>query len=345
MLLAAFALLLAGLIRSLSSGAIARLAGGVVALGAGVALVGVVQYATLGDHAFGGMKIYGVWQPESALTTPFGPFVNKNHFAGWMLMAVPLAIGLALAEFEAFYRAAAPRLRDWLMWLSTPRGGYSLLLLFAALFMTLSAVMTRSRSGLGGLAVIALLTCVVAARRLRSKTAGVTAVAVSATLAGAIVLLAGQDSALTQTRIAASPLAMRLDVWRMSWHILRDFIVLGTGLNTFGTATILYQSAGDLHYYEAHNDYLQLAVEGGAVMAVLVLLAILLLGLAIRRRFREDHVPTDLYWIRVGATLGLIAIGLQSIVEFSLQMPGNAALFAALIAMAFYSPQQSPHAR
>jgi O-antigen ligase len=100
-----------------------------------------------------------------------------------------------------------------------------------------------------------------------------------------------------------------------------------------------------VHYYEAHNDYLQLAVEGGAVMALLVLLAILLLGFAIRRRFRENHVPADLYWIRVGATLGLIAVGLQSIVEFSLQMPGNAALFTALIAMAFYSPQQSPHTR
>ncbi len=39
------------------------------------------------------MRIYGFWQPRNLLTTPFGPFVNKNHFAGWMLMAMPLAAG------------------------------------------------------------------------------------------------------------------------------------------------------------------------------------------------------------------------------------------------------------
>ena len=69
----------------------------VVAFGVLLALVGIVQKAVLGDHAWAGMKIYGFWAPLNRLSTPFGPFVNKNHFAGWMLMAIPLALGLALA--------------------------------------------------------------------------------------------------------------------------------------------------------------------------------------------------------------------------------------------------------
>ena len=45
------------------------------------------------------------------------------------------------------------------------------------------------------------------------------------------------------------------------------------------------------------------------------------------RRFRAGEDDTRGYWIRVGAAVGLTAIAVQSIVEFSLQMPGNAALF------------------
>ena len=46
----------------------------------------------------------------------------------------------------------------------------------------------------------------------------------------------------------------------------------------------------------------------------------------------DDDAVT--YWMRAGAAVGLMAIGLQAVVEFSLQMPGNAALFAVLCAIA-----------
>ncbi len=38
----------------------------------------------------------------------------------------------------------------------------------------------------------------------------------------------------------------------------------------------------------------------------------------------------SIWWIRMGAVTGLLAIAFQSTVEFSLQMPGNAALFAVI---------------
>jgi hypothetical protein len=48
------------------------------------------------------------------------------------------------------------------------------------------------------------------------------------------------------------------------------------------------------------------------------------------------------YWIRFGAAAGLAAIALQSTVEFSLQMPGNATLFVVLCALALH--QRTPAA-
>ena len=51
-------------------------------------------------------------------------------------------------------------------------------------------------------------------------------------------------------------------------------------------------------------------------------------------------MSTTGWWLRRGAVTGLIAIALQETVEFSLQMPGNAVLFALLCAVALHRPQQ-----
>ena len=110
-LLVGMTLLLGGLTRLLNVTGARRLVGWIVAFGTALALFGIIQYAMLGDHAYGGMRIYGFWQPMNLLTTPFGPFVNKNHFAGWMLMGLPLAMGLgARAGPSARQRIGASRL-------------------------------------------------------------------------------------------------------------------------------------------------------------------------------------------------------------------------------------------
>ena len=44
------------------------------------------------------------------------------------------------------------------------------------------------------------------------------------------------------------------------------------------------------------------------------------------------------WWLRAGAVTSLMAIACQESVEFSLQMPGNAALFAIVCAIALHRP-------
>jgi O-antigen ligase len=115
------------------------------------------------------------------------------------------------------------------------------------------------------------------------------------------------------------------------------FPLVGTGLNTYGAATLFYQTV-DLkqHFAEAHNDYLQLLAEGGALVCIPAALVILAFAWTVHRRFREVSVESSDYWIRIGAVTGILAIALQEGVEFSLQMPGNAALFAAVCAIAIH---------
>lgn len=120
------------------------------------------------------------------------------------------------------------------------------------------------------------------------------------------------------------------------------FAITGTGLDTFGTSMLRYQAFEmSTRTVEAHNDYLQFLAEGGLLLALPALLAILALGGEIRRRFRERADDTMTWWLRAGATTGLVAIALQETVEFSLQMPGNAALFVVVAAIAMHRTERA----
>jgi O-antigen ligase len=131
----------------------------------------------------------------------------------------------------------------------------------------------------------------------------------------------------------------RLPIWRDTWHVISDFWLTGSGLNTYGVATLFYQTSVPIfHLREAHNDYLQLGAEGGVLLGAPILVAIAALVRAVRSRFVGSSGSS--YWIRLGAVTGLIAIAAQSIVEFSLQMPGNAALFAVLCGIALHRDPQ-----
>ena len=57
-------------------------------------------------------RIYGVWQPRWDWAV-FGPYVNRNHFAGYLVMAAALAVGFALealARLRAAWATPPPRL-------------------------------------------------------------------------------------------------------------------------------------------------------------------------------------------------------------------------------------------
>jgi O-antigen ligase len=171
---------------------------------------------------------------------------------------------------------------------------------------------------------------------------------VSAAISIGLVLVlavgwAGSGRVVAKFDAASSDAEGRLAAWRDTRRIIEDFPVFGVGMGSYSTAMLIYQTDGRRDMYaQAHNDYLQLAAEGGALVGIPVLIALLLRGIW-RRLSAEDEDPTS-YWLRRGAVAGLLAIAIQSTVEFSLQMPGNDVLFVTLLAMALHRPKSSAHA-
>ena len=110
-------------------------------------------------------------------------------------------------------------------------------------------------------------------------------------------------------------------------------------MNTYPTAARFYQRHALSSFYgEAHNDYLQLLAEGGLLVAIPALVCAAAFAREIRRRMKND-APGSSWWLRRAAVAAIVAIGLQETVEFSLQLPGNAALFAVVCALAIHPPR------
>jgi hypothetical protein len=150
-LYSAFGLLLFGLSRLMSAQGARPLAEGIALIGVLLALAGIVQHPVYAG------KIYGIWEPQAG-GRPFGPFVNRNHFAGWMLMALPIVLALLCAGLERGMRGLKPGWRYRLLWLSSPEANRLVLLAAGAAVMALALVLTMSRSGISALAVSLALT-------------------------------------------------------------------------------------------------------------------------------------------------------------------------------------------
>lgn len=324
------ALLIVGTARLLSMRGVRPTIEAITIVGVLLALTGIIQ-----QPLYSG-RIYGFWTSQMG-GSPFGPFVNKNHFAGWMLMALPLTLGLICSSVAHGMHGVKSGFRERMLWFASPDANRLLLVCAAAAVMALALVMTMSRSGVCAFVLAIAITSIQVLRRQKTTARKIVAMVILLCIAGGVVAWIGAGTIATRFADANwAELNNRKDAWDDAIEIARRFPLTGTGLNTYGVATLFYQTH-DLsnHYAQAHNDYLQLAAEGGVLLVVPVLACVVVFIRAVRRRFREGTGVTA-YWIRVGAVTGLAAIALQEIVEFSLQMPGNAALFAVLCGIALH---------
>jgi hypothetical protein len=329
-LLLGFGFMLLGLARGIGGRELRVLAPGIAALGVLMSMIGIIQKALWSG------KVYGFWEPINKGVVAFGPFINRNHFAGWMLLALPVAVGYFASLVAKGMVGVKPGWRNRIIWFSTPDASRAVLTGFAILVMAFALALTLSRSGISCLLLAMVLSAFHVLRRQTSTAKGRLLGTYLALVVVAAVAWAGIDAIGARFAEVDWKLGGRAGAWADAWRIHQAFPWFGTGLNTYGSATLLLQEfeKATAHYVEAHNDYLQLLVEGGWLVTVPALALALLFTAEVRKRFREGYDDRTGYWIRLGAVTGLVAIVFQEIVEFSLQMPGNAAFFTVLCAIA-----------
>ena len=281
---------------------------------------GLSVFALIQHFTFNG-KLY--WVRELTLGgTPFGPFVNRNHYAGYMELTTPLPLALALA-------GGVP-------------GDRRPLYLFMSVVMAASLVLSLSRGGI--LSFLCQMGVMAALFRFaqgpgegtRSKLLGLGLVGIGLL---ALIVWLGPEPVWRRlgTLTGGDPAQLfpgRLDVWRDTLRIVAAFPLAGSGLGTFPLLHMVYKTRPtDAVYYEAHNDYLQVLTETGVLGGGLLLLfGLLAAGRALHRlRFERDRT---LVGVRIGALTGCAGMAFHSVTDFNLQIPANAVLFFILAGLA-----------
>jgi O-antigen ligase len=288
-----------------------------------------VSLLAIGQAATAGRKIYWLFPTEFEGPLPFGPFVNRNHFATWVIMAIPVAFGYLVARSGAHTeRPSHAHRRSKLVRSIDPRTAW---LVTAGGTMLVALLLSLSRAGVIAFGVSVLATFILARRRIEPRhrrTLAVSSVIV------VLVGLAWADLPALRERAADTQagLANRMTIWRETIPVVKDFWLTGTGAGTYQRAMYVYQrSDRRVFFNQAHNHYLQVAAEGGVILVGFAAAAIVLFAAAARRRIASD--TSGLVWIRIGAACGLGAVALQSVWETGLVMPANAALAATLAAI------------
>ncbi|HKP11823.1 MAG TPA: O-antigen ligase family protein, partial [Blastocatellia bacterium] len=260
------------------------LANVLVVYGMALAIFGLIQYFT-----FEG-KIY--WVRPTPFPA-FGPFPNRNHYAGYIEMLAPLPFALIAAR--------AVRRQSWLF--------YG----FAGVLMAVSVFVSLSRGGMmsvaAGIAFVAMLSSRVKPRRasrmvrdavlvpsrgerlfLFAKRIGGAAVIAVAILVGVFWIgaeglinrAADSIDSLKAEEVRPGDFFSRQEIWKDTWKMVRAHPITGSGLGAYNSVFPNYARHDGLYKVDyAHNDYLQALSDGGVIGGALALAFVVLLGRAV----------------------------------------------------------------
>ena len=315
----------------LAHGGLRQTVRGITAVGLGCSAIAIAQAATAGR------SIYWRFPTEYEGPLPFGPFVNRNHFATWVIMAAPLSLGYIMTRVSE-PPGAAPPFASTRARLTRVADGRMVWLTAAAVVMMTALLLSMSRSGILALVAAAAISALTVRPLLQNRRWWLVGVLLlTAGIAFARVDIPGLAGRFAQ---AGPGLEDRARIWRDTLPLVRDFWLTGSGVGSYRTAMLYYQRADRVvQFNQAHNHYLQVAAEGGVLLLGLVIGAIAALARMTRRQLSADLAGA--YWIRAGAACGLLAVALQSLWETGLVMPANAALAAVVAAIASYERQST----
>jgi O-antigen ligase/tetratricopeptide (TPR) repeat protein len=296
-----------------------RLLAGVAAIAGAVAVIGIIH------ELLGATALYGFFEPEHAHPVILAPLLNANHLACLMSLGALVAGGLALAE-----RRSPPVRAMWVV--------VAVLCIGVLMF-------TTSRGGVMGLAAGTTVTAVILVlQRLRDAPETKRRDVIRVTVPAAIVVLCtvvlviylggGQvGSQLEETSLdeIGDPRS-KYAAWGSALTLLEEAPLLGVGRGGFEAAfTRVHPASAHVTFSHVENEYLQAAVDWGLIGAGALVIGLGWAVLVVVRRWRDGPL--------VAASIGgIAAVGVHSLVDFGIELPGVAIPTTIVAATVLYVP-------
>jgi hypothetical protein len=304
---------------------LARLMGVAVASVTVVSILGIIQKLTWNG------KLY--WIREGDYQKIFGPFVNKNTYAGLAALVLPLAICLAfraLARYRAGDRNALPGV---------------LLSSFAAIILCGGIFYSLSR---GGMVAAALGAAVVSIFLLYYGRHGFELAFLAGLflLAGIFLLWIGSEDVVERLETisegpGAPSMEMRFTAWRESVRMIGKNWLLGTGLGTFRFAFMRYAPPGRAWWNNAANEFIEVFTDTGILGGLFALTGLAAFALMVMKP-SHFHERSGRYTF-AGLVAGIVALLFHSNITGDLHIPADA-LFAFILGAALLNHVRRHHA-
>jgi O-antigen ligase len=292
---------------------------------------------------------YGFWHFQSHLiwgwknhytgTRLCGTFINSNHLAFFLNMAILLGFGLFLAQRKITpNRPEASSAWNHVRRLSRAENLEPKLkgffLLFLLLLLVVGLIFTGSRGGMISLAAgFGLMALLIWGQRWAK---GHIYLMLGFLLAAMLYSLLLGSSQLLVSRFRDLTDKERYYAMKGAWSIFKAYPLVGSGLGTFGEVFYQFEPAElqGKYFIYTHNDWLQLLAETGILGFLIMLVAWLLFFSGLIRQWRQRHDVFARY-LTLGGIAAMGAAVFQSLAEFPFHIPALFLAFACLAAITY----------
>ena len=293
----------------------------IIAAGVISALLGIAQVSF---PAATNLYFYAITNDDSAV----GLFSNRNHNA--IFLTIALIFALMMADKISLRRLTLS----------------GLLLIFGAFVIVGGLLVNASRSGLAGLGLAGGVMLLLWFKRGEAGGTGARAARLWGLLAVAVLALAAAGLAYAgvfdrlpawQRLMERSPVEdQRVETFPYVVQMVRDHMPFGTGFGAFEQAYRMIEPASLLssrYFNNAHDDWLQLLIEGGVPGALFLLACLVLLARTTFRLVRLSERSNHTYMLAWMGVSALMIFALASIVDYPLRTPSLMLLAAIAVAM------------
>jgi O-antigen ligase len=297
----------------------------------------------LSMHILGIKRILWIakWAYLESVTSTF---INRNSYATYAALGLLCAGALVFDRIRDILSMSASLRRKAKRLIAILASG-GLLPLIAAAVLAMALLQTGSRAGTlsAFVGIFVFMVAAAYADLLRWRQAVLSILV----LCGAGLMLVGISGGgmVERLDVLDTDESARRAIYELTLRAIGDAPLLGTGLGTFPEIFTIYRSETFETFRtisEAHNSYLENALELGVPATVLLVGAFAAIAeaniVALRRRRRGRLFPA------LGLA-SLATVGVHATVDFSLEIPAVAATYAALAGVACAQSFRSRKAR
>jgi len=261
-----------------------------------IAIFGILQYM--------GVIPRNWWDRHNFLSATY---VNHNHFAGYMELALPLSIGMILSEKEI---------------------GKKILYVYSFLALSSALLLSMSRGAWFSITIAMIFMFIMICRKRKGFFISFLFLVF---LAVAIIFIFNTvDLSILSRRVSSYKeldFSGRIEIWKGSLQIIRHNWLLGAGIGTFIYNFPAYRTPGlNMFVNFSHNDYLQIASEAGIFSLMLLVFMIFAI---IRKGVITHNIASSSFrkWAPLALVTGILSLSIHGLGDFNFYIPANAFLF------------------